>query len=286
MDDGARAHRHGPWTTLAASPTARAFAHIPTAFDQGRRTPKTGPQYTGLVYNGSTLGPSRGQVSPGSIPRLEKTATKRCSRCLASKLRADFTRDWSAADGLAEPCRRCQTEARHVAGFRKKLLTQTFYPATRESPSESKSSSATTRPRSTRSPPRLAGRIGAASKAVQHEAASHDLRRLRPRSPYGDRTVVGMLADDGLMIALCRPCGALAQGSDLYASQINAAAHSGTSRAHLETVFKKAGFDLPTNEAEMRAVFSAMARGYESDTGLKAPTFETIMAAVNRGAAQ
>ena len=28
-------------------PTARAFAHMPTALDQGRRTTKTGPQYTG-----------------------------------------------------------------------------------------------------------------------------------------------------------------------------------------------------------------------------------------------
>jgi len=33
-DRCACAHRHGPWTTLAALPTARAFAHMPTAFDQ------------------------------------------------------------------------------------------------------------------------------------------------------------------------------------------------------------------------------------------------------------
>jgi hypothetical protein len=27
------AHRHEPWTTRTALPTARAFAHMPTAFD-------------------------------------------------------------------------------------------------------------------------------------------------------------------------------------------------------------------------------------------------------------
>ena len=112
------AHRHGPWTTLAASPTARAFAHIPTAFDQGRRTPKTGPQYTGLVYNGSTLRPSRGQVSPGSYlvwKRLFLALLLRIDHDLAAQTCADGCPCGGVlhrADYPRKP-RGCPVEVRH-----------------------------------------------------------------------------------------------------------------------------------------------------------------------------
>ena len=60
-----------PVDNACALPTARAFAHMPTALDEHRRTSKPRPQYTGRVYNGSTRFASPISGRSRLIPRLE-----------------------------------------------------------------------------------------------------------------------------------------------------------------------------------------------------------------------
>jgi len=49
-----------------ALPTARAFAHMPTACDPPTRTRKPGRQYTVLVYMDRLASRRRSQAAPGS----------------------------------------------------------------------------------------------------------------------------------------------------------------------------------------------------------------------------
>jgi hypothetical protein len=84
---------------------------------------------------------------------------------------------------------------------------------------------------------------------------------------------LGTKAPDGQLVTLCLSCGDRAVNDDIFARQCVFAAMSGTTRAYSESLFKKLGFDLPTDERDVRRFFGEVSRRVEADNpGVKAPS--------------
>lgn len=94
---------------------------------------------------------------------------------------------------------------------------------------------------------------------------------------------LGAKAPNGTTVVLCLdPCGERAMADDIFAQQCVFAAMSGSTRAEAESLFKRIGHELPTNENAVRSIVGDLSRRCEAENpGWKAPPIETIMAAID-----